>query len=198
MSTIEENAGQIRYYGIYNGVVIDRDDPEGLHRIRARLPGMIEKTGWAAPLTNGGGSPQRGGHIVPALRSDVAVQFLNGDPEWPIYQSAWWGKRPSTGSEAPQGVIAAGAAAADVQELQLFDGRLVITADERPREGSNGQLFVIEDTKSGDNITIDLARNGIRLKASYALQLECDGVITINGLQVQINGRTVRPTSEPI
>ena len=197
--TPEENAGQVKYYALEAGVVIDRKDPRGLHRIRARIPGLIDKTAWAFPLTNGGGSPQRGGHIVPALGADVAIQFIGGDVEFPVYQAAWWGERLDTGSEAPKTIKEASAEeAADIQELQLFDGRLIITADERPRANGKGQLLVIEDTKSGDNITFDLARNGIRIKASYAIQLVCDGQISIDALTVQINGRTVRPTKAPI
>jgi len=179
-----------------HGVVVDRKDPEGLHRIRARIPGRMEKTAWAWPITAGGGSPQRGGHVVPALGADVVVWFLNGDRERPIYQAAHWGK-PKAGSEMPTGAKDT-PTPEDVQVLQL--GEFLITIDERPRDeqAGTGQLVSIESTVTGDGLTFDLKKQGLRLKATSLLQLQADGLVEIKGLGITLNGRKVLTTGRHI
>ena len=40
-----------RYTALYIGEVVDRDDPEGLGRVRLRIPGLVDPaSSWAFPL----------------------------------------------------------------------------------------------------------------------------------------------------
>jgi hypothetical protein len=185
--------------------VVDNQDPEGLHRVRIEIPGLVDKSSWAFPLTMGGGAPQRGGHIVPVIGSDVIVWFIGGDPDYVVYASAWWG-RPAAGSETPQERATDGTLTplSDnqspelVQKLQL--GRFVATVDERERDSAagTGQLFSIEDTVSGDALIYDFSNNSWQLKGSYAVRIKADGVVDIEGAQIQLNGRRVADFPRPI
>lgn len=196
MPTHQEHADDVRYFGAFTGTVVDRKDPKGLHRVRLAIAGIVDPSAWALPVTFGGGSPQRGGHIVPALGADCIVWFLGGDPARPAYAPFNWGVRPTEGSEMPETAKDAGAEAHDVQVLQL--GNLMVTVDERPRQGNVGQLVVIESLLSGDGITIDLASHGIQVKASSMLRLASDGILRLEAAQVEINNRIVRPTGDQI
>src|SRR5512136_1169857 len=84
-----------QHLGMYLGHVTDRNDPEGLGRVRVSIPGLIEpESGWAWPLgTSGGGSRDRGFFAVPEVGAEVAIWFNQGDlSEEPFYLSAHWGK----------------------------------------------------------------------------------------------------------
>ncbi len=68
--------GSARYYGVQFGLVTDISDPEGAHRVRVNIPGIADpETDWLFPMISGGGSAQRGGHVVPVLGAKVAVWF---------------------------------------------------------------------------------------------------------------------------
>ena len=66
-----------RYTALYIGEVVDRDDPEGLGRVRLRIPGLVDPaSSWAFPLgTVGGGSDRRGFFSVPEKGAEVGVLF---------------------------------------------------------------------------------------------------------------------------
>jgi len=194
MPTVAELSADQRFLTPWPGVVVDNADPEGLHRVRVEVPGLIDVSAWAVPVTNGGGSRRRGAHIAPHLGAHVIVMFVGGDPEWPIYFGGWWGKRPE-GTEAPSVMATAGADAHRVSVVEI--GRILVTVDERPRdtEAGTGQLASVQDTTTGDEITFDLEGAGMTIKASSELNLKADGVVNIEAAQVVINGRVFSNTT---
>lgn len=188
----EVQAGNTRYLGAYPGTVIDNADPEGLHRVRIRIEGLVDPSAWAFPITMGGGSPQRGGHIVPAVGADVVVWFMGGDVEWPIYAGGWWGK-PDAGDESPERVREVGGAdAAKVQSIELEDVR--ISVDER--EGK--RALSIENKITGDFVTLDFKAGGMHVKMTSAILLQCVGAIDLDATQITLNGRLVLPDTKGI
>lgn len=194
MSSIGEMvaSGDVRYLAPQHGVVVENKDPEGLWRVRVRIPGLIDLSSWAFPFgTLGGGGPQRGGWVVPAIGADVVVLFLGGDVERPLYAPAWWARRGGA-SEMPTSARDAGAEAHQVQALE-FD-RLLVTVDER----AGKRQLAVEDKLSGDVIQIDLEKMAIRVKATSALILEADGLVRITGAQVVIQDRVVLADPKPI
>ena len=70
-----------RYTALYIGVVTNRKDPEGLGRVKVRIPGLIEpESDFALPLgTLGGGSDRRGLFAVPEVGAEVGILFNQGD-----------------------------------------------------------------------------------------------------------------------
>jgi len=184
--------GELRYPYAYPAVVIDREDPKGRHRVRAAIRGFLpEGTQWAYPLTAGGGSPQRGGHVVPDVGADVVIWFLGGDIERPVYQCFNWSERKGE-SELPTSMRDAGTDAHLVQAMEI--GRYLLTIDERP--GSPGLSIV--DKLTGDSLAFDAKTLSVQLKATTILNLIADGIVNIEGSQVQINGRLVTPTGKGI
>src|ERR1700712_1760831 len=124
--------GKVRYFAIEHGKVIDNVDPQGLYRVRIKIHGIVEKSQWAWPVgTMGGGSKGRGAWVVPDIGADVVVQFLGGDVERPVYQTAWWGKLKDGTEELP--TEAAGLSPEDTAKVQTIheSSRLKIWVDER-------------------------------------------------------------------
>lgn len=182
-----------RFMVPHHGKVVDDDDPEGLHRVRIEIPGLIEKSAWAFPVgTLGGGGPQRGAAFVPRVGSDVVVWFIGGDSQRPIYSGAWWGKS-ATGNEMPTSIK--DVPASDAKKIQAIEiDRLVITYDER----EDRRLFSLEDKVSGDSIVWDLNAQGMRIELTSALIIKVFGLLDIDATQVTIKGREVYATSRGI
>ncbi len=182
-----------RFYGLYPGVVVDVQDPLGLKRVQVQIPGMLERSAWAWPMgTAGGGSPGRGGMVSPVVGADVGVMFVLGDIQRPVYLPAHWGVRDGE-PEMPLPVRDVPPAdAPKVQALQL--GNLVVSVDERPGE----RKLSIEDTVTGDAIVWDLEKQGLRVKMTSGILIECDGLVKVNAAQVTVQDRLVQIDPKPV
>jgi hypothetical protein len=187
--------GKARYFAPEVGVVIDNADPDGLYRVRARIPGIIEKTAWAYPVgTQGGGSKGRGAWTVPDVGADVVIMFIGGDVEHPVYMTAWWGIRPE-GTEMPTETAAVDVTEAYKVQTIHESSRVKIWVDERP---GKEQIAIQDKTIEENFIQIDLSSGIVQISALGGLLLNSVGVINIDGLQVNINGRQVLPDSKGI
>ncbi len=183
-----------RYTALYIGEVVDRDDPEGLGRVRVRIPGLVDPASpWAFPLgTVGGGSDRPGFFSVPEKGAEVGVLFHQGDVDHPFYLCGHWGK-PNGQAEVPE--PARDLPKEEVPQVRAFEtGRFLLVFDDR----AGKEAFLIKDKKSGDQIEFDGAAMGITIKATSALLLKADGMVNIEGAAVQINGRLVLPGPKPI
>jgi len=70
-----------RFYGVYRGVVVDRNDPENLRRIKAKVQITgSEVTNWIWPV-----EPSSIHTEVPVVGQGVWVTYLGGDPEYPVW-----------------------------------------------------------------------------------------------------------------
>lgn len=185
---------EVRYPGLYMGEVVDREDPEGLGRVRVRVAGLVEPaSAWAFPLgTVGGGSDRRGFFSVPERGAEVGVLFHQGDVDHPYYLCGHWGK-PDGENEVPEPVR--GLSKEEAPKVRAFEtGRFLLVFDDR----AGKEALVIKDKTSGDQIEFDGAGMGITIKATSALILKADGLVSIEGAAVQINGRVVLPGEKPI
>jgi hypothetical protein len=70
---------EIRYHGIYRGIVIATNDPEGLGRVTLTVPQVsgTEVTNWAWPITTV--------DTLPNSNDRCWVMFEGGDPNFPIW-----------------------------------------------------------------------------------------------------------------
>jgi len=183
-----------RYTGLYIGQVVDRGDPERLGRVRVTVPGLIEPaSAWAFPLgTVGGGSDRRGFFAVPEVGAEVGVLFHQGDVDHPYFLCGHWGK-PDGATEVPEPVKSL--SVADTPQVRAFEtGRFLLLFDDRVGH----EALVIKDKRSGDQLELDGVGMGITIKGTSALILKADGIVSIEGTTVVINGRLVLPGAKPI
>ena len=92
----EDGFDEHKLVGLYAGIIIDRDDPEGLARVRVQIPGIVDESAWCLP--KGSGAAQWGHNAVPPLGADVYIQFVNGNIDRTVYEPGWPGK-PAEGAE---------------------------------------------------------------------------------------------------
>ena len=83
-----------KYYGLYQGVVTNIEDPEKRGRIKVKCPSLLGKTesAWCDPLVqvaydNGGD------FCIPTVDETVWLQFIAGDINKPVYMGGWWQKK---------------------------------------------------------------------------------------------------------
>lgn len=178
-----------RLMGMFIGEVVKNDDPEGLGRVRVRIPGLIEPySAWAWPMGLGGGQKDRGLFLPPAERAEVAVWFKEGDVDHPWYLTANWGR-----GEVPEPARSAGGQAHRVKVLETETWKIVL--DDRP--GADSLLYIVNKT-TGDKIEFDGQTAGITVEGKAAVVIKAIGVVNIEGGQVVINGRVVAPIPDPI
>lgn len=189
---MSDQEGIHKLLGLYDGIVVDNVDPEGLHRVRVRIPGLIDKSAWALPLGVGGGSRQRGIFQAPKKDSTVSVLFNHGDPDHPRYLGAHWGK-PSAGSEMPTPVKNAPPDRA--HEIQGMESdRWIIELDDRAEQ----PLCRVRSKDTGCEVTIDGKLGVTTIKGDTAVTIEAIGMIRLRAPVVEINGRIVAPSAKPI
>jgi hypothetical protein len=183
-----------RHLGLYIGHVVDRDDPQQLGRVRVRIPSLIrDASAWAFPLgTVGGGSDRRGFFAVPERGAEVGVLFQEGDVDRPYYFAGHWGK-PGGATEIPG--PARGLSSSDTPQVRVFETRRFLLVFD---DGAGHEALRIEDKLAGDQIEFDGTALGVTVKATSALFLKADGLVSIEGTTVVINGRVVLPGGRPI
>ncbi|WP_287568809.1 phage baseplate assembly protein V [Thermosipho sp. (in: thermotogales)] len=91
-----------RYWGKYQAIVADINDPEKRGRIRVRQPFFYgnELSPWALPCVPYGGSNNIGQFFTPEVGSGVWIEFQYGLISNPIWTGFWFAK-PNGVSELP-------------------------------------------------------------------------------------------------
>jgi uncharacterized protein involved in type VI secretion and phage assembly len=82
-------------YGLHYGVVVQNKDPDGLSRIKVRLPwldnGDTDQTHWAQLQSPMGGN-KFGWYTLPDIEDQVVVMFVGGDSSQPVVLGGTWSK----------------------------------------------------------------------------------------------------------
>lgn len=143
-----------RLVGLYTAVVVDVDDPDGLGRVKVRLPWVREDQGeqataWARLATMMAGA-DRGTWFVPEPQDEVVLAFMAGDPRHPVVVGALW-----NGVDAPP-------EAADpennVRSITSRSGHRLVFDDtagaQRVEVTTQGGHELVLDDASGGTITV--------------------------------------------
>ncbi|HZR42831.1 MAG TPA: phage baseplate assembly protein V [Ktedonobacteraceae bacterium] len=96
-----------KYYGKYRGIVINNIDPENKGRIMVQVADLTQLTPstWAeACVPIAGGETPAGVYVVPAIGSNVWVEFEQGDLRYPIWTGCFWGSQTDVPSLALEGL----------------------------------------------------------------------------------------------
>lgn len=167
-----------RFYGVAFGIVTNNKDPDGLGRVKVKLPWMAEQaeTDWARVVTLMAGA-SRGLYFLPEVDDEVLVAFEHGDPECPYVLGALW-----NGKDKPPESNA--------------DGK----NDVRTIKSRNGNVIRLTDTKDDEKIEIvdRTGKNSIVISTKdKTVTITADAGITIksaNG-KLQLSGKGVEITS---
>jgi len=182
-----------RYFGVYEGYVVDRDDPQQDGRVRVRIPGMIDdRSAWARP--RGGGSKRWGKVAVPPDEADVLVQFINGDIDRPIYEPFDFGHPDGDREMFPEHDDP------DVIVMGFGPFRLVVDLrDDVSPSAMLKQVHQLSDGSETDTAWIQLINNSIQVHADSAVEVDGASLVNIKSAgDIQIKNRKVLPNVRPI
>jgi hypothetical protein len=194
----------------YEGIVTDVNDPDGVGRVRATVPG-VGPTAWCRPISAGGGAARRGAWMIPPVGATVLVWFVQGSPERPVYLGGYWGSAVpgaaddgSTGTEAPERVRdIPPAERPSVAVVETKDWAIIADSRARERADDGTPVAEVESTllvthkPTGTRLEIDGASRSISLLAD-TIYLKAEGQVIIDGLTVSIAERPVRPAAGAI
>jgi uncharacterized protein involved in type VI secretion and phage assembly len=158
-----------RYFGKYRGHVTDNHDPDGLGRIKARVPRLLgdEETGWALPAFPYGGAAEQGLFAVPDVDAGVWIEFEGGDLSYPVWSGTWY-----TSGAIPE------SAGPGKKVFKTRSGHRIVLDDD-------GQTLELRDG-NGNSITMD--SNGIEISDANGNSIK----MTASGISVNDGALEVR------
>ena len=181
-----------RLFGLYAGTVVNREDPNNLCRVKVSIPGVMEITNWASP--KGSGTKNFGSASVPPLDSDVYVQFINGNPDQPVYEPADFGIVNGESEVFKEHTDP------DIHVFGIGPFRAVIDY-RNPGSGTLRIKMVKEINGSEEDISwIEFSElgNSIEIHADSAIGVDSGAIIDIDSSTVQIKERKIMSTTRPI
>jgi uncharacterized protein involved in type VI secretion and phage assembly len=192
--------------GVAAGTVSRNDDPDGLARVKLKLPwrGDDFETDWVrivAPMAGG----DRGAYFVPEVGDEVLVAFDRDDIRYPYVLGGLWSRTdqpPEKNSnnqndiriiKTRKGHILKFDDGAQAKILiQFSDGKKKITIDANGILIDDGQNKVTLDANAG-SVTVEAAQSlslkapKITIEASMSLDIKGGQSLSANATMVRIN-----------
>lgn len=172
----------------YEGEVVARDDPKGLHRVKVKIPGPWEVSSpWVLPLGVGyNGAPQKGRFESPPLGATVAIFFINGNKENPRYLAGHHGvdEVPLDDSGDPLADVTT-----DGDNKVFQDERIRVEVD--ARAGTYGIRIADLQNNTLGFVDLDLYSGQLGVSTPLGILLKTDGHLRVEAGLVTVNGRPV-------
>lgn len=161
-----------RIHGVVIGVVTNNQDPDGLGRVKVRLPWLSKEheSHWARVVSPMAGN-DRGLYALPEVDDEVLVAFEQGCVERPYVLGALW-----NGKDKPPGKNGDGKN--NVRLLKSRSGHAV-----RLDDTEGGEKIEIIDAKGQQSIVFDTAAGTLTITA------EKDVVIESKNGQLKLSGQ---------
>jgi uncharacterized protein involved in type VI secretion and phage assembly len=149
-----------RYYGKYRGLVRDNDDPQGMGRIRAQVPEVLDDqdSPWAMPCAPYAGDGV-GQYTVPAVGAGVWIEFEAGDPSRPIWSGCWWARDQVPANNQ-------GTTATPPLKIIRTDQGLMVSMDD------GGQVIDVSDEQGNNLLKIEVQVGKVTVKAATKVVIE--------------------------
>jgi uncharacterized protein involved in type VI secretion and phage assembly len=201
-----------RYYGVYEAIVTEVNDPSKEGRAQVRFPWFDEQmtTEWCRVRQFYAGNDY-GAFFVPEVGDEVLVAFIQGDMHFPVILGGLY-----NGQDKPP---TARAADKDQKMIRTKGRHEILLDDTRNQElvriktrgghqitlddTSGSEKITIVDSKEKNRVEIDSVANSIKVESSggklvlkagqieisadSTLKIEAGGQLTIKGATVNIN-----------
>jgi len=156
------------YYGVTIGVITNNKDPDGLGRVKVKLPWLSDQieSHWARVVSPMAGK-ERGFYFLPEVGDEVLVAFEHGVVEFPYVLGALW-----NGKDKPP--LTNGDGKNNLRTLKSRSGH-IITFDDTQGE----EKIIIRDKTQKNEIVIESKTNTVTVKAEKDLTIEAKGKISL-------------------
>lgn len=190
--------------GVFGGIVINRDDPERLGRVKVVVPGIIEnESAWAIP--QGGGAKRYGSISVPPLGAAVYVEFVNRDIDRPSYRPGWYGKPVDPNTNESESQVFPEHQHPDIHVWGIGPFRVVVDLRD-PDETGEPQSMRWKMVKEINGQEEDIVwfeintNNSAQIHCDNSLGIDVGGILDLIGVAgVQVQERKVmRGSTRPI
>jgi uncharacterized protein involved in type VI secretion and phage assembly len=168
-----------RFYGVAVGIVTNNQDPDGLGRVKVKLPWLSEEdeSHWARVLAPMAGN-ERGLYFLPEVDDEVLVCFEHGSVEFPYVLGALWNgkdKPPETNDDGKN----------NKRTIKSRSGMIIRLDD---TEGS--EKLEISDKNNKNSIVIDVANNAITITADADISIESkNGKLKLSGKGIELTSQ---------
>lgn len=157
---------------LQSGIVTDLGDPEGLGRIKVKIPALGIETIWVRYASPHAGSGH-GWITLPEVDDEVLVGYENGNPDLPIALGSLY-----TGTDTLP------VTPDDKNEVKVF---LTRAGNEIRLTDKDGEEEIKISTKDGDNqIVLNMKKPSISITSKGDVSLESTGDFSIKGKNVSI------------
>lgn len=165
-----------RFYGVTVGVVTNNQDPDGMGRVKVRLPWLSDEdeSFWArivAPMAG----PERGVYFLPEVDDEVLVAFEHGMVEFPYVLGGLWNgadKPPESNDDGKN----------NKRTIKSRSGHII-----RLDDSDGAEKIEIVDKTQKNSIIFDASANTITVKADSDITLEsAQGKVIIKGQSIEI------------
>ena len=182
---LSDKVAQRRIHGVVVGVVTNNQDPDGLGRVKFRLPWLSDayESNWArvaAPMAG----KERGAYFLPEVDDEVLVAFEHGAIERPFVVGALWNgqdKPPADNKDGKNNVRMIKSRSGLTVKLDDTDGAAKVTISDK--DGKN--LIELDASKSTISITSD---KDLILSAKGKISLESGSDVSIKGQSLALEG----------
>lgn len=163
--------------GVMVGVVSNNQDPDGLGRVRVRLPrltGEEAESAWARVATFMAG-PNMGAVFIPEVDDEVLVAFEQGDVNLPYVIGSLHNGRDSAPYSNSDGL--------NRERVIVSKSGHTIRLDDTPGQ----EKIEIIDKTEDNKITIDSVENKIKIEAKTEIELNVakDGVFKMSAKELE-------------
>jgi len=168
-----------RYYGVAFAIVTNNKDPEGLGRVKVKLPWMADnaESDWARVVTPMAGAG-RGLYFLPEVDDEVLVAFEHGSLEAPYVLGALW-----NGKDKPPESNADGKN--NLRTIKSRSGHVIRLTD----KGGEEKIEII-DKSAKNSIVISTKDNTVTITADADVTIQSDkGKLKLSGNGVEITSK---------
>lgn len=177
MNPFPHPATNNRIYGITIGIVTSNQDPEGLGRVKVRLPWLADdyESDWARVLSPMAG-PQRGLYFIPEPDDEVLVAFEHGIIEFPYVLGALWNNKDKPPEPKGDGKN-------NLRTIKSRSGHVI-----RLDDSDNDAKIVIQDASGKNRIVLSTKDNAITIVSDADINIQANnGKLKLSGQGVEID-----------
>jgi uncharacterized protein involved in type VI secretion and phage assembly len=172
----QRSSGPAQMPGVVIGIVTNNRDPDGMGRIKVRLPSLsdTDETNWARIAVPMAGK-DRGFYFLPEVDDEVLVAFEHGNPRFPLILGALWNGQDSPPASNEDGRN-------DVRIIKSRSGHVIRLTD---KEGA-GKIEII-DSSGKSSLVFDTAANLVEIVSGQDITLRAaNGTIRLDARTIEI------------